>query len=317
MGRKINKTADVSSSTALTVIPNDIGAVTIDHVSQLPSWTEAPGETDAELIAMIPEQIELARAEGAYDDLGPIVTVESDEAFLEQIEAQAAVLESQASEDVQQPEATVDEPSEPVAQFTDVIAAFTEEDITAKAQAIADAITDRGTFERTSNPDNANIHKTLAKVQSAFVTKAAARVMLATNTSEDFINRSVHEGKRYNVYALGKAADIMKAATAGVMSNAINIACMKSLFAMKGAGLPFTLETAKACASKQYPCDAAIRQHLIRHTVAPGTAPTQASSTMQALATLGVVTTSGSSKNPTFTLTSHPIVEQLREAIAA
>lgn len=279
------------------VIAETIPDVVIDHESQMSSWTMA--ETSVEPEAPV----------DTLSEFGPVL---EDLSVLEAIEAAAEaydepVLETEAS----------DEPSEPVADFALVTETFTEEDVTAKAQAISAAIDDREAFELKKNPDGGNILKTLKKVRSAFVTKAAARVMLATNVSESFINRSVHEGSCYNVYAFGKIADLMKAATGGVMQNAINIACMKSLFAMQKAGKPFTLEVAKACASKQYGCDAAIRQHLIRHTVAPVTAPTQASSTMQAMVTLGIVSTSGGAKNPTYTLTNSPIVEKLRTLLAA
>ena len=62
---------------------------------------------------------------------------------------------------------------------------------------------------------------------------------------------------------------------------------------------------------------AAIRKVLIRHTVSASTAPTQASSTMQALATLGVVKAEGSTRNPVYKLTNHPVVEKLEVLLKA
>lgn len=315
MARKIKNTPVVITET----IENPV----IDHSSQLSSWTMAETSVeDEQPLRVSKEEWEAAlenvsRQRGAetpetdaLSEFGPVL---EDVSALEAIEAAA---EAYDEAPVLEAEAT-DEPIADAADFARTTESFSDEDVTAKAHAISSAIDDREAFELTKNPDGGNILKTLKKVRSAFVSKPAARVMLATNVSESFINRSVHEGACYNVYALGKIADLMKAATDGVMQNAINIACMKSLFAMKAAGKPFTLEVAKACASKQYGCDAAIRQHLIRHTVAPITAPTQASSTMQAMVTLGIVTTSGGAKNPTYTLSNSPIVETLRGVLAA
>ncbi|WP_372708705.1 hypothetical protein, partial [Klebsiella pneumoniae] len=141
--------------------------------------------------------------------------------------------------------------------------------------------------------------------------KDTSRVMLAAQVDPSFINRTLHDGSCYNVYAIDKVADAVKGLADGVVSNAINRACMVSLFNMRKAGLPFTGEVAKACASDKHPIDLAIRKHLVRHTVSASTAPTQASSTMQALETLGIVKREGSSRNPTFTLTDAPIVQRL------
>jgi ABC-type microcin C transport system duplicated ATPase subunit YejF len=56
--------------------------------------------------------------------------------------------------------------------------------------------------------------------------------------------------------------------------------------------------------------------HLVRHTVSASTAPTQASSTMQALETLGVVKRSGSGKNPVFEVVDGPLTRKIEELLA-
>jgi hypothetical protein len=64
--------------------------------------------------------------------------------------------------------------------------------------------------------------------------------------------------------------------------------------------------------------DAKVRHHLISHTVAPVTAPTQASSTMlQALATLGMVKATGGGKNPTYEILDTPLTAKLEGMLAA
>lgn len=182
---------------------------------------------------------------------------------------------------------------------------------------IAGQIDDRSGFEAHTasmeGKDDANIQRTLKKVRTQMVTKRAARLLLAVNVTPGFINRQVHTGSAYNVYALGKLGDLIYGVTDGVVANAINQACMRSLFAFKAAGVPFTMECAKASASKQYAkkIDAAVRKHLVSHTVSTTTAPTQASSTMQALCTLGVCKTNGVGKNPTYTVQDTPLAHKL------
>ncbi|UIN38402.1 hypothetical protein [Methylobacterium oryzae] len=182
---------------------------------------------------------------------------------------------------------------------------------------ITAAIDARSAFETEKHGSAHNIHKTLNKVRKALMWKDTSRVMLAANVDPAFINRTLHDGSRYNVYAVDKVADAVKGLADGVVSNAINRACMVSLFQMRKAGIPFTGEIAKACASDKVHVDLAIRKHLLRHTVSASTAPTQASSTMQALETLGVVRREGSSRNPTFTLTDAPITKRLEEVLFA
>ncbi len=182
---------------------------------------------------------------------------------------------------------------------------------------ITAAIDARSAFETEKHGASHNIHKTLSKVRKALMWKDTSRVMLAANVDPAFINRTLHDGSRYNFYAVDKVADAVKGLADGVVSNAINRACMVSLFQMRKAGIPFTGEIAKACASDKVHVDVAIRKHLLRYTVSASTAPTQASSTMQALETLGIVRREGSARKPTFHLTDAPVTRQLEAALFA
>lgn len=194
--------------------------------------------------------------------------------------------------------------------------AVPEEEVEVLVRQLALAIDDRAAFEEAKNPDNANIQRTLAKTRREVVTKRAARVVAAAGVNIGFINRTLHDGSRYNVYAIGKFSNLVDFVTIGSALNAINRACLGSLLRCVDAGIDFTLDLAKCAASDKIPVkDAGVRRHLVRHTVSASTAPTQASSTMQALVTLGVVRTEGSSKNPTYKLTDSPLVAKLRELI--
>jgi hypothetical protein len=212
-------------------------------------------------------------------------------------------------------EELVAQPIEEIADFRVLMLAHDELAVQSMTAEITAAIDARSAFETEKHGTSHNIHKTLSKVRKALMWKDTSRVMLAANVDPAFINRTLQDGSRYNVYAVDKVADAVTGLADGVVSNAINRACMVSLFQMREAGIPFTGEIAKACASDKVHVDLAIRKHLVRHTVSASTAPTQASSTMQALETLGIVRREGAARNPTFHLTDAPITHRLEEVL--
>jgi hypothetical protein len=229
-------------------------------------------------------------------------------------EAQAEASREDAELDAIASEGEAPAAETPQGDFDTIVASYAKEMLDTVAIATGKAFDERASFERVKNPTNENIHKTIKKARAAMITHGAAAVMTACTVSPDTFNRVVHDGSRYNVYAMGKVADIIAAVTGAGQRNQINRAVIKSLFNFAAAGLTFTGEAAKAAASDKIRfADVSARKHLVSHTVSASTAPTQASSTMQALETLGVVKREGSSKNPTFTLTAHPIVAKLRD----
>ena len=283
---------------------NATGAPIIDHETQTGSWTPSHDLSGAPIVE-----------QPSDEDLAAYAAMQADEVQeLEAVVSQIEAVEDQAAGEVLDEPATTDAAPE---TFEDLVATFDDERVEDTVFAIKHAVDDREAFEREKNEENANIQRTLKKVRSALVTKRAARVLLATQTAPHFINRSIHQGNRYNVYALGKYADLVYGLTGGAISNAINIACMKSLFRFRAAGLQFTGEMARAAASNKIRVDAAVRAHLVRHTVSESTAPTQASSTMQALATLGVVRVTGSTRNPVYEVVDGPVTRKLEELMQA
>lgn len=240
--------------------------------------------------------------------------VETDFTDAEAIQMEAeddAVIEAQ--EVVEAPAEAVQEPQAPQGTFEEILAAISDEDAIAMALSVVAAVDERAAFEKVSGNDN--IQKALDKSRKQLGTPTAARVLIACSVDPAMINRSVHEGKRYNVYALGKLSDAIYGLANGTVNNAINIACMKSLFRFQAVGKEFTGEMAKAAASDKIKVDLGLKGLLVRHTVAPSTSSTQASSTMQALTTLGIVARTGSHKNPTFNLACSPIVDRLRSVL--
>ncbi len=175
----------------------------------------------------------------------------------------------------------------------------------------------RAGYELGVNPENTNIQDTLRKQNRKMALPGIAGMMLATNVDPALINRSIAEGKRFNVYAIDKLNDLLHGLNSGHFKNEINIAVMRSLFKFRKAGVSFTGVAAAAAASDKVQVDAQMKALLVRHTVSASTAPTQSSSTMSALNALGVVTNKGSAKYPIWELTSNPVVAELEKQFAA
>ncbi|SER26866.1 hypothetical protein SAMN05216548_11438 [Faunimonas pinastri] len=285
----------------------------------------APESADTAAPQDEPATIELSAEEVAEATLEteaqPEAAPESDEPVSEK-DLEAAVLHLEAIE-VQEPEA-IHEVQEEQAEgnnepetFDAMLDAVDEEEVDTMLHAIGKEIDERADFEKWKNEDNANIQRTLKSARQKMVRPGVARVLLAANIDPAFMNGSRHDGSRYNVYAIGKFADIASMLGGGALTNAINIACMKSLFRFRAAGLDFTGELAKAAASDKVRVEAALRKHLVSHTVSASTAPTQASSTMQALQTIGAVSVQGSTRNPVYRVTDTPVARKIEELLAA
>ncbi|WLR90965.1 hypothetical protein [Shinella zoogloeoides] len=194
---------------------------------------------------------------------------------------------------------------------------YTEDEKLAMAKKVAKGFEDRSAYEKQKNPNNDRIHKNLDKTRAKLTLPSAAAILIAAQVEPDFINRSQSEGSRFNVYAADKLADLVKGLRDGALTNKINIAICRSLFAFRAAGEKFTGEMAKAAACDKMKVSAAMQKILIRHTVDPGTMSTQTSSTMTALQTMGIVKNTGSFRAPVYELTDTPQTKRLQEVLAA
>lgn len=242
---------------------------------------------------------------------------EVDEAALDSMEADlASETDGAVIEDMSEPE--------PDLSFEELIEVITPEDRLEVKHKIKAAFEVREKFEKDKSvtTGNDNIFKNLNKSYGKLSSDAVANVLLVTNVSPDFINRTLSDGSKYNVYALNKLADIAQGAMHGLdvnsgMSNAINLAVMKSMFIIRRLGATFTMDLAKAACSKQYRSESPYVKHLIRHTVSTSTVSTQSSSTMQALQTLGVVKLAGSRKNASYEIIDSPLTRRLEQVLMA
>jgi hypothetical protein len=306
----------VEEGTIVELNPEEIadkeGAESAEHMPEgIETAEPIPDEIDTDkLLAAI-------EAEESTDDVPGTEPVETD------VEADVIeALEAAEEETGNSKEAPTTEEAAPQGERSEeswekALEGVEEAQIEETVFATADAFDDRVAFESSKAPDNTSIQRTLKKARAAMVTKRAAKVMILTNVRPAVINRVLHEGNRYNVYAIGKLADIIFGVTDGQISNAINIACIKSLFRFHAAKLPFTADMAKAAASNKIRVSGPAAMHLVRHTVSASTAPTQASSTMQALETLGVVRRTGGGRNPVFEVVEGALTTKIKELLAA
>lgn len=229
-------------------------------------------------------------------DLGVIAALEP--------ELMAAV-----NEDAPAPEAEEEQPVEQT--LPELVQAVSEDMKTLMLGRINSEFDARAQHEADTNPGNTNIQDTLKKQRKKMALPGIAGMMLATNVDPVVINRSISEGKRFNVYAIDKLNDLLHGLNSGHFKNEINAAVMRSLFKFRKAGVSFTGVAAAAAASDKVQVDAQMKALLIRHTVSASTAPTQSSSTMSALQALGVVVNKGSAKYPLWELTNNPVVKEL------
>ena len=301
MARKSRKSIKSTSVPVFaTVIDTTSEILTMNAIESLPEAIELPGVdfpviSDAELEILN----DMIVAEEA-PETQPEPSIEPEAVHEDEAPAQA-VADDEAPE-----------------TFADITGALDPELVKQKVVAIGVSCLDRETFEaeKSAITGKDNIQGTLKKVRQNLVRTHAARVMLAANVSEGFINRELHDGSRYNVYALHKFSDLVDALTGNKLSNAINIAVVRTLFNFSKARATFDKTVALAAASESLVRTVPVGQRsmVVSHTVGASTAPTQASSTMQALMTLGVVRiTGGTTKNPVYTVNSNAQARALEE----
>lgn len=205
-------------------------------------------------------------------------------------------------------------PATDIKKLSDLIAEVTDAQASDQMKALDKGFDDRAAFEATHNPSNTSIQDKLKGYRKKLVLPGIAALTLAAKVDPNFMNGSGNNAnKRFNVYAIDKLADLLHGLNSGHIKNAINKAIVQSLFRFSDAGVPFTGHAAQGAVSANLKVEPGTAKLLVRHTAAPGTAPTQSSSTMNALMVLGAVKNIGSAKHPIYQLTDAPVVERLKE----
>lgn len=326
---KRNKLAATEGTFIETVLPSGISSYKPDETMQetirvatIEAGLAPPDAHDDHLVAVL------------ENEGGPVVSVEHSDADLDALMASlenpedAPILSDDPeviAEVIGGPDAPLEDPEiedteddeEPLETLVQLIAGQDPDDVEFTRESAVLAFEARDAFEKSKGGHYDSIMKSINKSRSKLTSSGAAAIMLAAQVDPEFVNRSITAGSGYNAYAIDKVADLVSALQTGTIKNAINNAIIRSLFAFEAAGVAFTGEMAKAAASQNIKVDSAVRKLLVSYTVSPATAPTQASSTMAALQTLGVVVNLGSPKLPTYKLTRSPQTESFREMLAA
>ena len=202
-------------------------------------------------------------------------------------------------------------------EFLEILKAVTNDQMLELSAIVDVEFSDRMVFENLTKPSNMTIQTKLSTAKARYGSLGVAGLMIAANIDPACINRSLSEGKRFNVYAFDKLMDVLSCiGQRAVMTNAINYSILKSMIAFEDAETSFTGVAATAAASDKIKVPLALSKLLTRHTVAAATAPTQTSSTMNALMIAGVVKNTGLARMPVYKFTDAPVVARLRTVLA-
>lgn len=233
------------------------------------------------------------------------------------LEAQDDAIQAQATVSADQAPAVPEQRVE-LPLFADVLAAIPQEDKLAMVAFIAKALDAREEYE-IHEKANDNILKSLRSSREKLaIGTGPAAVMIACDVDPEEFNRHRAQTNRYNVYAIDKVQHTIMTLLTGKFQNPCNTAVIKSLIRFAKAKVPFTMETAKdACSADRRVSDKTAAGLLVRHTVSQSTAPTQASSSMQALETLGICKRIGSGKAATYELIDSPQTRHLELLVMA
>ncbi|MFA9261754.1 MAG: hypothetical protein ACEQSB_00140 [Undibacterium sp.] len=203
--------------------------------------------------------------------------------------------------------------------FANQLKDLTQEQVETAANEIQKEFADRIVFENKHGGSASKI-SSLEESFKRLTKDHAVKALIVTGTSPSFINKSAREGSRYNIYAIrDKIVDLCDALgqDKGVLANKVNLAVMRSMFAFRDSKVPFTGQCAIYATSDKIRIDKSLNALLTRHTVSANTAGTQASSTMSALQTMGIVKNAGTVKAAVYELTSAASVKHLETMLKA
>jgi hypothetical protein len=174
--------------------------------------------------------------------------------------------------------------------FAALLANVSDDDAKKTAAFYVAQCDERLAFELAKNANNESIKKHVNNAAKKFATLRVARFMIAAEVRSTFINEQERVNARRNIYSVAKLLDLAENTVSDTSFNAINNACLSSLFKFEKAELEFTHADALASASRDVNVkDTNKRKFLTRHIVDANTASTQASSTMNALLAARVV----------------------------
>jgi len=166
------------------------------------------------------------------------------------------------------------------------------------------ALDARASYERSKNSDNSSIQDTLESMRKSMTHADIAGTLQAANVDPSFINRSERSNNRYNVYAAQKVDNAARAAKSVAELNHYSLAILKVAVALEKSETKLTHKDAVAACSLSVKHSEAKREAVIKSLryakhVAANTASTQASSSINALQTLNILSESRDAANAT------------------
>lgn len=167
----------------------------------------------------------------------------------------------------------------------------TNEAVIAYTAEVAAAIVARKSYETEQNAENTNIQKTLDGLAADFAHVDVCKFMHAASVDANFINRQERKNKRFNVYSAQKVANVARAAAAAETLNAYSATLLRTAIALTRADSSMTHFDAHSALCLDLTPKADKAQHLVRYgkNIAPNTADTQSSSSINALQMFGVL----------------------------
>lgn len=187
--------------------------------------------------------------------------------------------------------------------------------IAAYRTSLVAAMGDRAAYELGKDPGNDNIQSTIADLRKSVDHDMIAYVMLVAELPAGFINISERRTARFNVYSAQKVVNIARAVAAAERINHYSRAILLSAIALQNAGLAMTHADAAAACSLSVRTSPSREKLLVKYGkhVAPNTASTQSSSSLNALRMMNVIGETRSADNETCYLVdlASPITEKL------
>lgn len=160
--------------------------------------------------------------------------------------------------------------------------------------ALSEALASRIAYEVSKNAENDSIVSCINSIAKDVAHDSIASIMMQSNCDANFINRSERVSNRYNVYAAEKVANIARAVAVVKTLNHYTLAIFKSALALEASSFTLSHKSAVAACSSSIKHSDAKQERVLKSTryakhVAAQTASTQASSSLNALATMNVI----------------------------
>lgn len=175
--------------------------------------------------------------------------------------------------------------------FIDALNAVSPQSVGKMKKAVERAFNARVAFETVGGESmTANMSRKIEHAQRSMQTDSIARLLCACDVDPEYINREIHKGSRYNIYALEKDVDVMIALVNGVrFNNKYNDVTAQSLIRFNAANKVMNNRDAQAQFCPDIASDNKGMLVKFDRFVAPSTADTQASSTLNSFMILGIV----------------------------